>query len=169
MIGNGHLENIIPKFLHNKARYPKIAVFDILEYHFNTDLQMHQVPKSFLEMMDIQDHLPQAVVLLVGGNDIDVATKAQARARVEDMLMDIMVMWVKFKPATSFHLGLFVSILPPQLWYKGFHQQKVGWEVCCSLNLHLGKIAKEVQATVIPHHVPTHGETQQNCQNPGTT
>ena len=116
---------------------------------------MHQVPQAFLEMMDIHDHLPQALVLLVGGNDIGVATKAQARARAEDMLTDVTAMWVKVKPVTPFHLGLFLLLLPLQLWYKGFHQQKVGLEVCHSLNSHFGKIAKEVQATVIPHHVTT--------------
>ena len=121
MIGDTHLESIIPKFLHNQARYPEIAVFDRLEYNFNTDLRMHQVPKSFLEMMDIHDHLPQVLVLLVGGNDISMVTKAQARARAEDMLTDVAAMWVKVKPAMSYRLGLFVSLLPLQLLYKGFH------------------------------------------------
>ena len=74
---------------------------------------------------------------------------------MEDMLTDVSAMWEKVKPATSFWLGLFVSLLPPQLWYKGFHQQKVGREACCFLNLHLRKIAKQVQATVIPNHVIT--------------
>ena len=71
------------------------------------------------------------------------------------MLTDISAMWDKVKASTPFCLGLFVSLLPPQLWYKGFHQQKAGREACCSLNSHLGKIAKEVQAVMIPHHVIT--------------
>ena len=37
---------------------------------------MHQVPNAFLEMLNIHDHLLQALVLMVGTNDIGVATKA---------------------------------------------------------------------------------------------
>ena len=76
---------------------------------------MHQVPNAFLEMLNIHDHLPQALVLVVGANDIGVVTKAQARVRAEDMLTDVSAMWVKVKPSTTFCLGLFVSLLPPQL------------------------------------------------------
>ena len=54
-----------------------MAVFDRMEYHFEVDFSMHQVPNAFLEMLDIHDHLPQALVLMVGTNDIGVATKAQ--------------------------------------------------------------------------------------------
>ena len=61
-------------------------MFDRMEYHFEVDFRMHQVPNAFLEMLDIHDHLPQALVLMVGTNDIGVATKVQARARAEDML-----------------------------------------------------------------------------------
>ena len=46
-----------------------------------------------------------------------------------------------------------MSLLPLQLWYKGFHQQRAGREARHSPNLHLGKIAREVQVVVIPHHV----------------
>ena len=70
-------------------------------------------------------------------------------------LKSIIPKFLHNKPATSFRLGLFVLLLPPQLWYKGFHQQKLGREVCHSLNSHLRKIAKQLQATVIPHHVIT--------------
>ena len=97
-----HLQSVIPKFLHNKARYREMAVFDRMEYHFEVDLQMHQVPNAFLEMLNIHDHLPQALVLMVGTNDIGVATKAQARARVKDMLTDVMAMWEKVKPTSIF-------------------------------------------------------------------
>ena len=71
------------------------------------------------------------------------------------MLTDISAMWEIVKTSTPFCLGLFVLLLPPQLWYKGFHQQKAGREAHHSLNSHLGKIAKEVQAVMIPHHVIT--------------
>ena len=123
-----------------------MAVFGRMEYHFEVDFRMHQVPNAFLEMLDIHDHLPQALVLMVGTNDIGVATKAQAQARAEDMLTDITAMWEKVKPTSMFCLGLFVSLLPPQLWYKDFHQQRAEREARCSLNSHLGKIMKEVQA-----------------------
>ena len=83
MIGDAHLQSIIPKFLHNKSRYPEMAVFKRMEYHFEVDLQMHKVPNAFLEMLNIHDHLPQALVLVIGANDIGVATKAQARVRVK--------------------------------------------------------------------------------------
>ena len=55
-----------------------MAVFDRMEYHFEVDLRIHQVPNAFLEMINIHDHLLQALVLMVGTNDIGVATKAQA-------------------------------------------------------------------------------------------
>ena len=71
------------------------------------------------------------------------------------MLTDVTAMWEKVKPNSMFRLGLFVSLLLPQLWYKGFYQQRAGREARHSLNLHLGKIAKEVQPVVIPHHVIT--------------
>ena len=132
-----------------------MAVFERMEYHFEVDLRMHQVPNAFLEMLNIHDHLPQALVLVIGANNIRMVTKAQARVRAEDILTDVSAMWIKVKPSTTFRLGLFVSLLPPQLWYKGFHQQKAGREACCSLNSHLDKIAKEVQAVIIPHHVIT--------------
>ena len=69
-----------------------MAVFERMEYHFEVDLQMHQVPNAFLEMLNIHDHL-QVLVLMVGTSDIGVATKAQAQARAEDMLTDVMAMW----------------------------------------------------------------------------
>ena len=78
VIGDAHLQSIIPKFLHNKVRYLEMAVFERMEYHFGVDLRMHQVPNAFLEMLNIHDHLPQALVLVVRTNDIGVATKAQA-------------------------------------------------------------------------------------------
>ena len=155
LIGDAHLQNIIPKFLHNKARYPEMAVFEKLEYQFDMDLRMHQVPQAFLGMLNTHDHLPQAVVIQVRTNDIGVATKAQAWARVEDMITDVAAMWEKVKPGSTFKLGLFVSLLPPQLWYPGFHQQKAGREARRSLNSHLGKVAKDVQAVIVPHHVIT--------------
>ena len=69
-----------------------MAVFERMEYHFEVKLRMHQVANAFLEMLNIHDHLPQALVLVVGANDIGVATKVQARARAEDMLTDISAM-----------------------------------------------------------------------------
>ena len=48
-------------------------------------------------------------------------------------------------------LGLFVSLVPPMLWYEWFNNQKAGREACRSLNSHLGKVCKLVGATVVPH------------------
>ena len=97
-----HLQSVIPKFLHNKAHYPEMVVFDRMEYHFEVDSRMHQVPNAFLEMLNIHDHLPQVLVLMVGTNDIGVATKAQVQTRVEDLLTDVMAIWKKVKPTSMF-------------------------------------------------------------------
>ena len=48
-------------------------------------------------------------------------------------------------------IGLFVSLVPPCLWYTGFLDQRAGWEARRSLNSHMGKICKLLKATVIPH------------------
>ena len=47
LIGDAHLQSIIPKFLHNKAHYPEMAVFERMEYPFEVDLRVHQVPNAF--------------------------------------------------------------------------------------------------------------------------
>ena len=65
--------------------------------------------------------------------------------------MDAVALWTKALPDPIIKLGLFVSLIPPCLWYQGFLQQKAGREARRSLNSHLGKISKLLQATVIPH------------------
>ena len=151
MIGDYHLQHMIPKFICNKARYPELAVFEHFEYHFDQQMRLHQVPGNFAEMLNIYTHVPQALVIMVGGNDLGIATKAQTRARVEDMLTDLIGLWGKCKPAKTNRLGLFVSLVPLKLWYWGFVQQKAGREARRSLNSHLGKVAKQLGAIVIPH------------------
>ena len=151
MIGDYHLQHMIPKFIRNKARYPELAVFEHFEYHFDQQMRLHQVPGNFAEMLNIYTHVPQALVIMVGGNDLGIATKAQTRARAEDMLTDLIGLWEKCKPAKTNRLGLFVSLVPPKLWYRGFVQQKAGREARRSLNSHLGKVAKQLGAIVIPH------------------
>ena len=151
MIGDYHLQHMIPKFIRNKARYLELAVFNHFEYHFDQQMRLHQVPGNFIEMLNIYTHVPQALVIMVEGNDLGVATKAQTRAHAEDMLTDLIALWEKCKPAKTNRLGLFVSLVPPKLWYHGFVQQKAGREACSSLNFHLGKVPKQLGAIVIPH------------------
>ena len=151
MIGDYHLRQMIPKFIRNKARYPELAVFEHFEYHFDEQMRLHQVLGHFAEILNIHTHIPQALVIMVGGNDLGVATKAQTRTRSEDMLTDLSALWEKCKPAKTNRLGLFISLVPPKLWYRGFVQQKAGTEACRSLNSHLGKVAKQLGAIVIPH------------------
>ena len=67
------------------------------------------------------------------------------------MVTDAVALWTKALPELTMKLGLFVSLVPPCLWYQGFLQQKAGREVRRSLNSHIGKICKLLQATVIPH------------------
>ena len=45
-------------------------------------------------------------------------------------------------PNPQIRLGLFALLVPPNLWYPGYHEQRAGWEVQYSLNSMLGKIAK---------------------------
>ena len=144
---------MIPKFIRNKARYPELAVFDKLEYYFNEHMRIHEVPKELAEMITLYSYVPQALVILVGGNDLGVATKAQMRARSEDMLTDIAAMWEQIKPVKKNSLGLFISLVPPKLWYKGFTQHKAGREARRGLNSHIGKIAKQLGIIVVPHPI----------------
>ena len=155
MIGDYHLQHMIPKFIRNKARYPELAVFKHFEYHFSEQMRLHQVPGDLAEKLNIYTHVPQALVVMVRGNDLGVASKAQTRARVEDMLTDVVALWEKCKPAKTNRLGLFVSLVPLKLWYHGFIQQKAGREARRSLNSHLGKVAKQLGAIVIPHPLIT--------------
>ena len=60
-------------------------------------------------------------------------------------------MWAKISPQPRIRLGIFVSLVPPMLWYERFNDQKAGREVCRSLNSHLGKVCKLVGATVVLH------------------
>ena len=48
-------------------------------------------------------------------------------------------------------LGLFVSLVPPMLWYEGFNDQKGGREAHRLLNSNLGKVCKLLGTTVVPH------------------
>ena len=104
-------------------------------------------------MVNLYPYIPQAVILMTGGNELGVATKAKIRACIEEMLTDVAAIWEKIKPAKNNRLGLFISLVPPKLWYKGFTQQKAGREARSGLNSHMGKIAKQLGITVIPHPI----------------
>ena len=142
---------MIPKFLRNRHRYPELAIFPKMEYSSNNYLRIQEVPKQLLEMFNIYDHLPQVVIIICGIKEIGHCSKAQLQARSEDMLTDVNAMWAKIPPQPKIRLGIFVSLMPPMLWYEGFNNQKAGREACRSLNSHLGKVCKLVGATVVPH------------------
>ena len=99
----------------------------------------------------IYDHLPQVIIITSGIKDIGHCSKAQLRANSEDMVTDITAMWAKISPQPKIRLGLFVSLVLPMLWYKGFNDQKVGRGARRSLNSHLGKVCELVGVTVVPH------------------
>ena len=102
-------------------------------------------------MFNIYDHLPQVIIIICGIKDIGHCSKAQLRAYSEDMVTDVIAMWAKIFPQPKIRLGLFVSLVPPILWYEGFNDQKAGREACRLLNSHLGKVCKLVGMTVVPH------------------
>ena len=151
LLGDQHLQYLIPKFLRNRHRYPELSIFEQFEYHFEADLKMEDVQNQLLEMFQIHDHIPQAIIIIVGTNNIGNCSKAQMWARSEDMVTDAVALWTKALPESTMKLGLFVSLVPLCLWYQGFLQQKAGREVRCFLNSFIGKICKLLQATVIPH------------------
>ena len=122
-----------------------------MEYSFDNDLHIQEIPKQLLEMFNIYDHLPQVIIIICGVKDIGHCSKAQLRVHSEDMVTDIPAIWAKISPQPKIRLGLFMSLVPPMLWYKGFNDQKAGREGCRSLNSHLGKVCKIVGATVAPH------------------
>ena len=151
LLGDQHLQQLIPKFLRNHHRYPELSIFEQFEYHFQADLKMEDVQNQLLEMFQIHDHIPQAIVIITGTNNIGNSSKAQMQARSEDMVTDAVALWTKALPELAMKLGLFVSLVSPCLWYQGFLHQKAGREARHSLNSHIGKICKLLQATVIPH------------------
>ena len=151
MIGDRHLQQLIPKFLRNKQHYPELSVFSRMEYSFDKDLQLQDVQHKLLEMFQIHDHIPQVVLLVMGINNVDKSSKAQVRARCEDMITEGTALWTKACPDPKIKLGLFVSLVPPCLWYPGFLGQRAGRDACGSLNSHIGKTAKMLQVVVVPH------------------
>ena len=48
-----------------------------MEYSFDNDLRIQEVPKQLLEMFNIYDHLPQVVNIICGIKDIGHCSKAQ--------------------------------------------------------------------------------------------
>ena len=170
LLGDQHLQHLIPKFLRYCHWYPELSVFQQFEYHFESDLKMENVQHHLLEMFEIHDHIPQAIVILAGTNNIGACSKAHMRAHSEDMVTDAVVLWTKALPDPTIKLGLFVSLIPPCLWYQGFLQQKAGREARRSLNSHLGKICKMLQATVIPHpHLQVEEKWFHDPQSDGIT
>ena len=66
---------MIPKFLHNRHRYPELAIFPKMEYSFDNDLRIQEVPKQLLEMFNIYSHLPQVVIIILGLKTLDTVQR----------------------------------------------------------------------------------------------
>ena len=122
-----------------------------MEYSFDTALKLEDAPPCLVEMFETHDHIPQAIIIVLGVNSIGAISKAQMRVRAEDMITDCMALWDQACPQPQIRLGLFISLVPPCLWYSGFLDQRAGREARRSLNSHIGKICKLLKATVIPH------------------
>ena len=114
LLGDQHLQHLIPKFLRNRHRYLELSVFKQFEYHFEADLKMEDVQNHLLEMFQIYDHIPQAIVIIAGTNNIGVCSKAQMRARSKDMVTDAAALWEKVLLELTMKLGLFVSLVISQ-------------------------------------------------------
>ena len=76
-----------------------------MEYSFDNDLCIQEIPEQLLEMFNIYDHLPQVVIIIYGIKDIGYCSKAQLRARSKDMLTDVNAMWPKISPQQKIRLG----------------------------------------------------------------
>ena len=149
------MQHLIPKFIHNKQRYPELAIFDHFEYSFKDNMTLSQVPGELAEMFNIHDHTLQVIFVVAGSTDLGMASKAANRASARDMITDVNVVWSKACPNPVLKLGLFVSLIPPKLWYSGFIQQKAGRDTRRSINSHLRKITRQQNAIVVPHHLIT--------------
>ena len=74
-------------------------------------MMITEVPTQLAEMFHLYNHVPQAVVVIVGSNDLGKISKAQLRAYSKDMLMDITALWVKSCPEPKLKIGLFVLLM----------------------------------------------------------
>ena len=79
-------------------------------------------------MFETHDHIPQAIIVVLGVNSIGAVSKAQMRATAEDMITDCMALWDQACPQPQIRLGLFISLVLPCLWYSGFLDQRAGHE-----------------------------------------
>ena len=86
-------------------------------------MYMSEVAMELAEMFCLHDYVPQAIVVVAGSDDLGIFSKAQIRARAQDMVTDMLAVWDKVCPEPQLRLGLFISLLPPHLWYTGYHQQ----------------------------------------------
>ena len=92
LLGDTHLHKLIPKFLHNKDRYPELNIFSKMEYSFDKALKLEDAPPCLVEMFETHDHIPQAIIIVLGVNSIGAVSKLQMRARAEDMITDCMAL-----------------------------------------------------------------------------
>ena len=126
-----------------------------MEYSFDKALRLEDAPPCLVELFELHDHIPQAIVIILGANSIGATSKAQMRAacrRYDNGLCRML--WDQACPNPKMQIGLFVSLVPPCLWYSGFLDQRAAREARRSLNSHIGKICKLLKATVIPAPAP---------------
>ena len=64
-----------------------------MEYSFDKALKLEDAPPCLVELFELHDHIPQAVVIILGANSIGATSKAQMRARAEDMITDCAALW----------------------------------------------------------------------------
>ena len=91
-----------------------------MEYSFDKALRLEDAPPCLVELFELHDHIPQVIVIILGANSIGVTSKAQMRARTEDMITDCAALWDQACPDPKMRIGLFVSLVLPCLWYSSF-------------------------------------------------
>ena len=77
---------------------------------------MSQIPKEFVEMFDLYDHLPQALTVTVRECDLGCISKAQLWVRVEDVLTDVLATWHEVSPIHQIRLTSSTQVLVFQIY-----------------------------------------------------
>ena len=98
LLGDVHVQYLIPKFLNSRQRYLELAVFTGMEYFFKDKMYMSEVATELAEMFCLHDHVPQVILVVAGSDDLGIFSKAQIRARAQDMVTDMLAVWDKVCP-----------------------------------------------------------------------
>ena len=51
-----------------------------MEHSFDKELKLEDAPSCLVEMFETHDHIPQAIIIVLGVNSIGAISKAQMRA-----------------------------------------------------------------------------------------